>query len=456
MSVRADQQNHRLRLVTDEPCHDSAAAAGVAGGGLSLRGMRVAFVGRLASMARREAREAVRRAGGIPTDSVSRRTHLLVVGMHGWPLRADGSLSVKVRQAEKLRGRGEPIRIVPELAFLEALGVREGEGGAAHKTYPIEEVAGIVGVDQATIAQWGRLGLVLSSAGRYDFQDIVSLQTVASLVRRGVKPAEIHRSLSSLADFLPGTERPLAQLQIVAGEGGALLAQVGEALIAPDGQQMLPFGEGGGEGDSWRAAEVDDGGRAGAVRSHGSAAQSSGEPWHPGECGEPWHLGECGEPRVMEFRTAPAADPEGLLERAVWLEEEERYEEAAAMCRRAIAESPRRAEAYFNLGNILRMMDRARAAEEMYRMAAALDPTDSLALYNLADVLEEFAEFEEAIKALGEAVRLDPTFADAHFNLATCLEQAGRREEAAGHWRAYLRLDPSSEWARVARRRLTG
>src|SRR5690606_30950180 len=74
-----------------------------------------------------------------------------------------------------------------------------------------------------------------------DFQDIVSLQTVASLVRRGVKPDDIQRSLTNLADILPGTERPLAQLQIVAAEPGELLAQVGEALIAPDGQQMLPF-----------------------------------------------------------------------------------------------------------------------------------------------------------------------------------------------------------------------
>src|SRR5690606_22369586 len=218
------------------------------------------------------------------------------------------------------------------------------------------------------------------------------------------------------------------------GESGELLAQVGEALIAPDGQQMLPFDQAAPE----------------APAAHGAATVELKPEFV--DAPAPVRFAAA----VQEVSAPAQDDPETLLERAVWLEEEERYDEAAAVCRRAIVADPRRAEAYFNLGNILRMMDRARAAEEMYRMAVALEPTNSLALYNLADILEEFEEYGEAIEALGEAVRLDPTFADAHFNLATCLEQAGRRADAAVHWRAYLRLDPSSEWARVARRRLTG
>ena len=51
-----------------------------------LSGARVAFTGKLASMTHPRAREAVRDAGGVPTVEVSRRTSLLVVGMHGWQL----------------------------------------------------------------------------------------------------------------------------------------------------------------------------------------------------------------------------------------------------------------------------------------------------------------------------------------------------------------------------------
>jgi BRCT domain type II-containing protein len=46
----------------------------------------VAFTGRLACMGRAEAFEVVRQHGGTPSQAVTKRTNLLIVGELGWPL----------------------------------------------------------------------------------------------------------------------------------------------------------------------------------------------------------------------------------------------------------------------------------------------------------------------------------------------------------------------------------
>ncbi len=379
----------------------------------TLAGERISFTGRLGSMTRREAGERIERLGGVVTPSVTSRTTMLVVGMHGWPLRSDGGVSAKLRQAERLQSSAGPggtarIRVVPEVELLERLGLR-APAEATEKTFSPERVAEIVGVGREVIERWERLGLVRSVGGACDFRDIVSLQTIADLTTHGVALETIQNSLTSLASILPGTDRPLAQLRIVDADAGELLTQIGDALVAPDGQQVLDF--------------------AGVSRDSA-----------PGGGG-----------------ARPIDQPESadeLFDKAVALEEGERYEEAAEAYRRVFALEPGRSDALFNLGNTQRMLGRIEAAEEAFRLAEALDPANVLAQYNLADLLEETGRVEEAVLCLGRAVGTDAAFADAHFNLALCLEKLGRADEAGAHWRAYLRLDTASEWARVAREHL--
>src|SRR5215831_11930551 len=59
----------------------------------------VAFTGRLACMTRAEAFEVVRQRGGTPSEAVTKRTKLLIVGELGWPLLDDGRLSNKLTRA---------------------------------------------------------------------------------------------------------------------------------------------------------------------------------------------------------------------------------------------------------------------------------------------------------------------------------------------------------------------
>ncbi|MHC4108948.1 MAG: tetratricopeptide repeat protein, partial [Planctomycetota bacterium] len=200
-------------------------------------------------------------------------------------------------------------------------------------------------------------------------------------------------------------------LKIVAAGPRALLAELGELCVAPDGQLMLDFG---------RTA---------------SSAPPDPVPFAP----------------PSETRSA-----DELFEHALACEGDERLAEAEKAYRAALALRPHFPEAQFNLANVLRAQERPDAAEERYRSALDQAPDMAEAWYNLADLLEEADRLVEAIDCLRSALAARPDYADAHFNLACCCEQAGRSGEAADHWRAYLSLDPESEWADMARTRLGG
>ena len=376
----------------------------------TLRFARVAFTGRLASMSRKEAEAVVRAGGGVPVSGVSRRTSMLVVGMDGWPLRPDATVSRKLQRAETLSRGGSRIRIVSGADFLELAGLEERRPDL-RKSFPARRVCELLGLDEPTLRRWEVFGLVRSQHGLYDFQDLVSLRTIAELIAGGVDPATIGRSIRGLASVLPGTERPLAQLKLVADDPGTLAAELGELLVAPDGQLMINFSP-----------------------APGGEVEAIPARWFP------------------EHDTAPA---EEWFEHGQVCEDQERLEEAADSYREALSRQPHFPEAQYNLGNVLRELGRLDGAEERYRMAVAQDPAMAVAWYNLADLLEESDRMDEAVECLQRALHVSPDYADAHFNLASVFEQAERGQEAARHWAAYLEIDSSSEWARIAREHLS-
>ena len=89
----------------------------------------VAFTGRLACMTRAEAFAIVRGRGGTPSQTVTKRTNLLIVGELGWPLLDDGRPSNKLSRANAY---GVPV--VSERRFLEWIGkaVPDSAGAFRH------------------------------------------------------------------------------------------------------------------------------------------------------------------------------------------------------------------------------------------------------------------------------------------------------------------------------------
>ncbi len=338
---------------------------------LGLRLARVAFTGAMSTMTRREARDIARGAGATPVDDVSRRTTMLVVGMDGWPLLPDGALSRKLRRADELNRAGARIRVVSEAVFLEMAGLSQRP--PARKSFSSADLCGVLACDPGALRRYELLGLVHSQEGLYDFQDIVSLRTVLGLVASGVSPRTISRSIRGLASVLPGTGRPLSQLKIIVEHREALLAELGGLLLAPDGQMLL-WGTG---------------------------------PVSPGETGP----------------VPICIDAAAFLEQGRQLEDRDQLTAAAESYRRALEIEPGRAEAHFNLGNVLRDLGRPGEAEQCFRRALEADAAMAEAWYNLADVMEESDRLDEAVAALRRALALCPDYADAQCNLAYCLER---------------------------------
>src|ERR1700746_1415597 len=96
----------------------------------------VAFTGRLACLTRAEAFEVVRQRGGTPSQTVTKRTKLLIVGELGWPLLDD------CRPSNKLsRATGYGIPVVSERRFLEWIG--KAVPDTVNKTYSTDQLAAL-------------------------------------------------------------------------------------------------------------------------------------------------------------------------------------------------------------------------------------------------------------------------------------------------------------------------
>ena len=83
-----------------------------------LFGKRVAFTGTLDSMTREAAFQVTVNSGGAPTNSVSKKTDYLVLGMTDYTKVSTGGMSSKMRKAAELADSGAMIEIINEDDFL--------------------------------------------------------------------------------------------------------------------------------------------------------------------------------------------------------------------------------------------------------------------------------------------------------------------------------------------------
>lgn len=374
----------------------------------ALLGQRVAFTGRFATLTRAEAERLVAQEGGQVCEQVGARATMVVVGMRGWPLMDSGHIPKKLAEAERLRSGGQAIRIVSEISFRELAGL-QAPRELGTKSLSEERVCQALGIDGRTLQRWEHCGLVRSHDGQYDFQDLVSLRTVTGLVARGVSPVIIRRSLDALGSFLPGVERPLAQLNILVADSGELVAELEEAMLTQSGQLEFRFDQ----------------------------SRSGGETTRP-----------------LALARADTRDAAAWIEAGLEHEEAGELEKAEHAYRRAAALAPNDPAPQFNLGNVLLAGGRLEAAAERYAQAVALDPSHARAWFNLAHVQDTLKDRPSAVKYLKRAIAADPSFADAHYNLADIAERLGDKNTAAAAWSDYLKLDPRSEWSAEARRRL--
>lgn len=156
----------------------------------------VALTGRLACMTRAEAFTVVRQRGGTPSQEVTKRTKLLIVGELGWPLLNDGRPSNKLSRATAYG-----IPVASERRFLEWIGKAVPDG--CHKTYAADRLAGLSKLSSDMIHELAQFGLLDERGGHFGFRDLASARQIAKLLADGVRLSEIIRAVSQIRKWLP-------------------------------------------------------------------------------------------------------------------------------------------------------------------------------------------------------------------------------------------------------------
>jgi protein O-GlcNAc transferase len=127
------------------------------------------------------------------------------------------------------------------------------------------------------------------------------------------------------------------------------------------------------------------------------------------------------------------------------LREMRRYDEAAAACRRAIEAQPTMAAAHNNLGTVFEKLNDVDQAVMAYLRAVELDPRYAAALTNLVNSiidLKGVGRVTDAVDASRAALELRPDCAELHHILGSCLEHDGLDDEAIGEYRIAAALKP--------------
>lgn len=382
-----------------------------------LQGQRVAFVGKLGGMTRRDARNLVRDQGGTPVDAVDEEVDLVVIGAEELPLNEESLLDASIRD----RAAAGQLEVISETELWRRLGLFEGETNL--QLYTPAMLADLLNVPVSIIRRWHRRGLIipLREVRRlpyFDFQEVATARQLAELLAAGASPDAVERKLEELARYVPEVERPLAQLSVIV-QGQQLLLRQGEGLIEPGGQLRIDF-------------EAID-------RESESSAESV--PDQPTTLSLP----------AVNLSTA---DPQLLCDAAAEHEDAGKLEMAADLYRAALAAGGPRADTCFQLAELLYRMGDISAARERYYMAVELDEDYVEARANLGCVLAESGQLELAVAAFEGALRFHSDYPDVHYHLARTLDDLERRQEAEHHWREFLLLTPSSPWSDEARHRL--
>jgi tetratricopeptide (TPR) repeat protein len=413
-----------------------------------LAGERVSFTGTLASMTHQQAHELATQHGGTATQHVSRQTTMLVVGEEGWPLEPDGHPSLNMLDASRLQQEGLPLRIVSESDWLRLLGL-DGRCREVHALYTPAMLSRSLDVPIGTIRRWERLGLIrpvkkVFRLPYFDYAEAAGVRRLNELLNAGVPRAQLEASLTKLRHLLPGVDRPLAQLNLLA-QDARLVARDDHGLFEPTtGQRCFDFFDGAKPHPaplpSSAGASED---AAGSVIAFRGEAPSSSRGHGPISTGEPL----AGDVRMTWSAEQWFAEGCGHLDA-------HRAEEAIEAFRLALMDRPDSPEIHFHLAEALVRAGRTEAALERYYAAVEADHNYLEAWTQIGSLLAARGDLEPALDALQLALSVHADYADAHWHVADVLARLGRAEEAAVHWRSYLEFDTRGPWAEQARQRL--
>jgi Flp pilus assembly protein TadD len=154
----------------------------------------------------------------------------------------------------------------------------------------------------------------------------------------------------------------------------------------------------------------------------------------------------------QEYRAALLLDsqnPDLYLGLAYVLDQQKRWDDAAAAARQAVRLNPNDDVAHYDLGAALAEKGDRDGAMAEAREALRLNPNNDLAHDNLGSALEKKGDLDGAIAEYREAVRLNPNSSRRHSDLGSALGKRGDLGGAIAEHREAVRLNPKDENAHL-------
>ena len=395
----------------------------------AIAGMRVAFVGKLGGLNRREARKFVREQGGVMVDSPSAQANLIVIGADELP----SSDYEKLLDDSVIKAAGLGLlQIISETEFWQRIGIDHEESGSnGTQYYTPAMLAELLELPITTIRRWQRRGLIrparqVNKLPYFDFQEVASARRIAKLIQLGDSPKTIESKLLKLAELTPELQRPLSQLSIIV-EGRDVLLRRGEGLVEPGGQKRIDFDaiESPAQHDE-EARDVLD-----IAAAHGDEKE------------------EISIESIYSF-----SRPQQYVALADQFEDAGELDSAVQVYRAMLLAFGPSPESSFRIAELLYLLGDIPAARERYFLAVELDETYVEARASLGCVLAELGQPEMAVSAFRGALDFHADYPDVHFHLGRVLDDLGNSQDAEEHWRKFIELSPKSPWAEEARERL--
>lgn len=444
-----------------------------------LENKRVAFVGRLFGMSRRDVSELVRKYGAKVSRKLDAKLNLIVLADDlSMLLDTDNWLTPEMADA---LSRGE-LEVISETELWQRLyefdvarnnGSQSVQADASTnapvpltRLYTPSMLASMLDVPVATIRQWSRMGLIhpvrqVKKLPYYDLREVDGARSLAHLLEKGVSPALIKEKIEQLGKYIPSAVHSLDQLSILLS-GKKALFRIGSDLVDTRGQFHFDL-------DGAPDYEL-------RVQSGSSNEQDSTDSPNAAPVGFPWELVDqpdtqtSSEPEPTDFMSildmalmddsAPLPVSEQTIrEDIAALQQAGDWDNALAAARLLLlayrSDSLQQlSEDNVVLADILFQLGRFDAAEERLLIALEYDSDNLEARLNLGCLLKQQGNNSAALSAFKGCLEQFPDYADAHYHIALLLDELERSDEALVHWQKFWDLTPSGPWKTVAAERL--
>ena len=115
--------------------------------------------------------------------------------------------------------------------------------------------------------------------------------------------------------------------------------------------------------------------------------------------------------------------------------------------KQALKIKPDYAEAYYNMGVVLRVKGDLEEAINSYKQALNIKPDYAEVYNNMGNTLRDMGNLEEAIDSYKQLLKIKPDYPEAYYNMGVALSDMGNLEEAIDSYKQALKIKP--DYAKV-------